>query len=69
MDNAFWMYAVNDYKQNFLFAFKYKLTESASDRQSSAQVLSLHLHPGDKVLSDVKSLILETKKIISKAQT
>ena len=26
MDNAFWMYAVNDYKQNFLFAFKYLLT-------------------------------------------
>lgn len=27
MYKAFWMYAVNVYKQNFLFAFKYSLTE------------------------------------------
>lgn len=42
--------------------------ESECDRQSSAQVLSLNLHPGDEVLSDAKPLILETKEIISKAQ-
>lgn len=35
--------------------------ESACDRQFSAQVLFLHLHPGDEVLSGVKPLILETK--------